>query len=241
MCAVEKDAVMKERDQLRVLYDNFRGHYDNIKAEVTTYQKHLGEEMQARKENELALESRIAEQRRQLDSKTREMEQMAQRVQLPVDADILRLKIQKDLEARHRQDLELRVQENERLQDQFYEAKRQLEVTKTQLESHRFESEKDLQDVKERLKAEVQELMLENQALQAKCDDRRDRDLIKQLRRDLDESRRKSQDLTAEANEMRRERDQLRLEKNEMFLQNQKTIEQLKSANRDMQSAVERA
>ena len=65
--------------------------------------------MQARKENELSLESRIAEQRRQLDSKTREMEQMAQRVQLPVDADILRLKIQKDLEARHRQDLELRV------------------------------------------------------------------------------------------------------------------------------------
>ena len=114
-------------------------------------------------------------------------------------------------------------------------------MTKTQLESHRFESEKDLQDVKERLKAEVQELMLENQALQAKCDDRRDRDLIKQLRRDLDESRRKSQDLTAEANEMRRERDQLRLEKNEMFLQNQKTIEQLKSANRDMQSEVERA
>ena len=77
--------------------------------------------------------------------------------------------------------------------------------------------------------------------MQAKCDDRRDRDLIKQLRRDLDESRRKSQDLTSEANEMRRERDQLRLEKNEMFLQNQKTIEQLKSANRDMQSEVERA
>ena len=35
--SVEKDTLMKERDQLRVLYDNFRGHYDSIKAEVVTY------------------------------------------------------------------------------------------------------------------------------------------------------------------------------------------------------------
>ena len=52
------------------------------------------------------------------------MDQLAQKVQLPVDADILRMKIQKDLEARHRMDLEQRVQENERLQDEFYETKR---------------------------------------------------------------------------------------------------------------------
>jgi len=36
--------------------------------------------------------------------------------------------------------------------------------------------------------------MLENQALLAKADDRRDKDLIKQLRRELEESKRRRND-----------------------------------------------
>ena len=59
---------------------------------------------------------------------------------------------------------------------------------------------------------------MENQALTSKADDRRDRDLIKQLRRDLDEARRKSQDAMQELNEMRRDRDTLKLDKNDQFL-----------------------
>ena len=72
---------------------------------------------------------------------------------------------------------------------------------------------------------------MENQALTAKADDRRDRDLIKQLRRDLDESRRKAQDVVQELNELRRDRDSLKLDKNEQFLQHQKEIEELKNKN----------
>ena len=82
-----------------------------------------------------------------------------------MDTDILRMKIQKDLEARHRIDIDTKVQENERLSDQFYEAKRQLDIFRTQLESQKFEHEKDIQDSKDRFKSEIQELMLENQAL----------------------------------------------------------------------------
>jgi chromosome segregation ATPase len=63
--------------------------------------------------------------------KQKEMDQMAQKLTLPVDTDILRMKIQKDLEARHRVDIETKVQENERLSDQFYECKRQLDILRT--------------------------------------------------------------------------------------------------------------
>lgn len=62
--------------------------------------------------------------RRLVEMKQREMDQMAQKLSLPVDTDILRMKIQKDLEARHRIDLEQKINENERLADQFYESKR---------------------------------------------------------------------------------------------------------------------
>jgi len=50
-----------------------------------------------------------------LDLKQREMDQMAQKMSVPVDTDILRMKIQKDLESRHRIDLETKMAENERL------------------------------------------------------------------------------------------------------------------------------
>lgn len=71
--------------------------------------------------------------------KQREMDAMAQKLSLPVDTDILRMKIQKDLEARHRIDLEQKVNENERLADQFYETKRQLDILRTQFEAAKYE------------------------------------------------------------------------------------------------------
>jgi hypothetical protein len=62
--------------------------------------------------------------------------------------------------------------------------------------------------------------------LQQRADDKRDRDLIRQLRRDLDESKRRAQDILQEANQIRRERDTLKLDKNEQFLDNQRTSEE---------------
>ena len=71
-----------------------------------------------------------------------------------------------------------------------------------------------MQDIKDRLKGEIQELMLENQALSSRADDRRDQDIIKQLRRDLDEAKRRANDLNQDLNEIRREKENLKLEKN---------------------------
>ena len=143
----------------------------------------------------MALEARVSEMRRMLEIKQRDLDQMAQKLQLPIDTDILRMKIQRDLEAKHRIEVEDKTQECERAQDQLFEAKRQLDILRCQLDSHKYEAEKELQDNKDKYKREVQDLMLENQALTAKVDDRRDRDLLKQVRRDLDEARRKNQDL----------------------------------------------
>jgi hypothetical protein len=87
--------------------------------------------------------------------KQREMDQMAQKLSLPVDTDILRMKIQKDIESRHRIEMETKMQENERLSDQYYESKRQLDILRTQHEAMKFEHEKDINDTKERFKSEI--------------------------------------------------------------------------------------
>ena len=62
-------------------------------------------------------------------------------------------------------------------------------------------------------------MMIENQALQSKVDDKRDRELIRQLRRDLDESKRKVNSLQAENQDLRRDKDLVKHEKNEQFVQ----------------------
>lgn len=49
---------------------------------------------------------------------------MQAKMQLPIDTDILRMKIQKDIEGRHRIELDQRQAEVDRLSDQYYEAKR---------------------------------------------------------------------------------------------------------------------
>lgn len=95
--------------------------------------------------------------------------------------------------------------------------------------------------MKEKSRKEVSDLLIENQALQSKADDKKDRELIRQLRRDLEEQKRRAMELNSEATELRRERDAVKLEKNEQFVQFTRDIEEERSAKRQLQSDAERA
>ena len=69
--------------------------------------------------------------RRAIEQKQREIEIMSNKMTLPIDTDIMRMKIQKDIEARHRVEIDSKQQEIDRLSEHFYEVKRQLEILKT--------------------------------------------------------------------------------------------------------------
>jgi len=62
--------------------------------------------------------------RRAIEQKQREIENMANKMTLPIDTDIMRMKIQKDIEARHRVEVDAKQQEIDRLSEHFYEVKR---------------------------------------------------------------------------------------------------------------------
>ena len=100
--------------------------------------------------------------KRQIEIKQRDLEGMQNKMSLPVDTDILRMKLSKDMEARHRLEVETKQQECDRLADQYYEQKRQNEVLKAQIEAVKSEAEKEIRDLKDRHKQEAQELALEN-------------------------------------------------------------------------------
>lgn len=133
-----------------------------MRQQAATYQSRLSEEVQARKEIEQAFDQRLNDMRRAIEGKQREIEIMANKIALPMDTDILRMKIQKEIDARHRMELDTKQQEIERLSENFYEAKRQAEVLRTQLEAQRHELEKEILDVKEKARRDTSDLLIEN-------------------------------------------------------------------------------
>ena len=100
-----------------------------------------------------------------IEKKQNELDTLAQKMVLPVDTDIMRMRIQKDLEAKFRFELENRGQELERTSDALFEARRQLDIVKTALESTRYENDKFVQDLRNRHKAEMDLIVEENHSL----------------------------------------------------------------------------
>jgi hypothetical protein len=86
-----------------------------MRQRLTLAERRLAEEATARKDIEFNQETRMQEMKRAIEMKQRELENMHKKMTLPVDTDILRMKIAKDMEARHRIELEAKQQEVDRL------------------------------------------------------------------------------------------------------------------------------
>ena len=67
--------------------------------------------------------------------------------------------------------------------------------------------------------------MEENQGLHLKQEEGRDRDIVRQLRREIDDYKRRCSDQSTELNELRRDRDQLQLDKNDTLIHHAKELE----------------
>ena len=62
--------------------------------------------------------------RRAIENKQKDIEQLTQKMVLPIDTDIIRMRVQKDLEGRFRMELETKAIEMERMTEAYYECKR---------------------------------------------------------------------------------------------------------------------
>ena len=109
--------------------------------------------------------------KKQFEIKQKELDQVASKMSLPIDTDILRMRVQKDLEGRFRMEIETKLLELEKMTDAYYECKRQLEIYRTSLENQKYESEKIISELKDKHKLEITELYEENHSLQLKIDD----------------------------------------------------------------------
>jgi hypothetical protein len=82
------------------------------------------EEFTQKKDLEAVYEARLGEWRHALEGKQRELDQISQKMVLPIDSDILRMRVTKDIEARFRVEIETKILELDKMTDAFYECKR---------------------------------------------------------------------------------------------------------------------
>ena len=112
-----------------------------------------------------------------LENKQKEIEHLNSKIQLPVDQDILRMRIQKDLENKYRFELDSKAMELDKVSENYFETKRLYEVSKTQLESSKIEYDKLISEMRRRHQEELQELVSDNHSLQLRIEDSsKDRD-----------------------------------------------------------------
>jgi hypothetical protein len=110
----------------------------------------------------------------------------------PMETEIVRMRIQKEVEGRFRMEIEGRQNEIERISDAYYEIKRQNEIFKTTIENIKYESEMVITELKNRHKSEISELLEQNHALHLRVDDSKDKDVVRSLRRELEEHKRRN-------------------------------------------------
>jgi len=169
----------EEKLQVDRLYQDQKAESERVKVERSHYQQRLIEEFTQKKELEAQYEARIGDWRRALEGKQKELDQIASKMVLPIDTDILRMRVTKDIEARFRLELETKSLELDKMTEAYYETKRQLEIVKTSFDSHKYESEKLLTDLRDKQRNEVNELFEENHSLQLRVEESRDRDAVR--------------------------------------------------------------
>ena len=84
------------------MYLDFKQHYDVQQRDSQVLKRRLAEESQARKQLEINQEERLKDMQRKLEARQREIETMQTKMTLPVDSDIMRMKVLKEIEGRHR-------------------------------------------------------------------------------------------------------------------------------------------
>ena len=157
---------------------------------------------------------------------------MQAKMVLPLDSEMMKVRMHKEIEGPYKLALANQKADYERLEADTFELRKEHELLRTAHENLKYESERELNDVRARNKDEVNSLLLQNQSLLAKVEENKDRELLRQVRREVEEHRRRAAEYLEEAGELRKERDALKLERNEMLINNARAVEEERTQKR---------
>ncbi|CAI2364680.1 unnamed protein product [Moneuplotes crassus] len=202
--------------------------------ELDVAKKKLTQELMDKKERRDKYEAEMGRLRQEIERRHREIQDVQEQAVDPMDMDILRVKIKKEFETNHSNELEEKQMIISQLKTERDEVRRELEFLNTKHENLKFDSQRNADSTKSKHKEEIQGLTKEIEHLQSQIEMSKDRDLLRQTRRELDESKRRIEEYQKECNEFRRERDALKDQINDLVISNNREIEEERSRKREL-------
>ncbi|CAI2364077.1 unnamed protein product [Moneuplotes crassus] len=231
---------ISEKQSLMKFYQNLKHQLQSKVDENDTDKKKIRELEISYRELEEQAKAEIRTVKAKSEHLRREMEDKEDRITRQVDPEVQRVKIKKEVQATFHSELNSKQYQIDKLSENLHESKRSQETLKLTFDWYKEEKEKELTSIKEKHKADMNEMIMEMQNLQHRLDDSNEKDLIREIKREADDYKRKYQEIQNLLTEVKKERDDLRSEKSDQSLKILKDYEKEKFSIKDLQSEIER-
>ncbi len=229
----------EEKETIQGVYEEFKQHYEKLKKECNEISKRHMETIADKKRLEDEYEAQLRHLRGLLEQREKILDEQRTKALLPTDTDMLRAKIAREIEAPYKQKVDGMTQEMDKLESEMSDLRRQNVLLKSELDANNAEHERQLQDLKQRNKAQVSDLMAELQLLHERVDDTKDKEAIRLLKREVEEHKRKAMDSMKEVAELRKQRDELKLERSGLLIEQAKQLDQARLGERRAREEAE--
>lgn len=235
-CSELKEMLEQERaekSQLMDQYNDNKNLISKLSKELDVAKRKLTEELVDKRERRVKYEAEMERLRQEIERRQREIEDVQATAVEPMDMDIFRLKAKKEFENSHAMEMQERQNIIDQIKQERDELKRNLEFLNTKHDNLKFDSQRDLESSKLKFKEELQMLIKENQNLQSQLQLNKDRENLRQCRRDLEDAKRRMEEYQKECIELRKLKDATKDQMNDLVIQHNREIEAERSRKRE--------
>ncbi|CAM9589437.1 unnamed protein product [Chrysoparadoxa australica] len=179
-------ALRDENDKLRSNFEVVKAELLKIREKYQQQRQQLLDAVESRMETDVQTEAMVQKWRAQLDSRTRELE-LLQAKFAPQDLDMLRSRVQEELQGPHNKKVAELKEEGEKFRQMLFTVRREYERCKAEYDQYMVDHNKMQESSTAQHKREVHALKLKIKELEASLLDLSKDDEILRLQRRVDE------------------------------------------------------
>ncbi|CAM9789285.1 unnamed protein product [Pylaiella littoralis] len=213
-------ALGSQNDKLKANYEAVRTELIHLREKHNTTRKQLLEAVESRVSADQRTETLVHKWKVQLEGRTRELESLQAKL-VPQDLDMLRAKVQEELEVPQQRRTSLLEAEVEKHRQMFCKARREHERCKAEYEQYTIDQGREMEAMHQQHKAESHVLKLRVQDLEASFADPDRDEEARLLRRQLEEAEAARAQVHEEMAAVRSQREAAELERHKLILAHQ--------------------
>ena len=211
-----------ENHALKSLQEDLKQHNEKLKTDLLDREKKLLEAISERRATEETYEVNIKRYNGLLAQRDKTIEDLQTRSLAIGDPELLRLRIQRDMEEQYKGKIELIGEENEKVRKELAVLKQTEAALRVELESSNKEHQRMMIVMKENYVMQINDMTEQLKALQKPDDNEPYRSQLQTLRRELMESQQALIEMQRELSELKRERDRFKQERDQFSFEKAK-------------------